>query len=449
MHYGLRKHLFWAVSAGLCFASLLRAQDSAQAQAIADSAVSSDSVPAAVLSADSVSSPDSSAAQIQAPSPKEVKPPSDSLKPPAAPAKEQPKPKPKPTGDRVEARVIPWDWDQYTNVVEAGLRDFSGREYSLEKNEHYDSLFTRLGKAVRVWGKVSRDSEGFYSMAVNFDPEEIIGEELAALTLRFAPKTKDKSGSTAELPIAKPVLEIAIPPETAADKPHIKMLVPPVYPEDAESENIEGKVDLSLHVTEEGAVDSVVTAISSGHQSIDDAAVRAAEKTLFYPAIKDGKPVSMWIEYPFHFDMNKKDSIPENLGSLETVYALHKELADSLAEMSAGNPDTVPANEEVPEAEEFQVEAEVMPKVKYMPPKPKMPPHIAKDRVEVVTRIEFFVTKTGDVDPDRTKIAISSGYPELDSIAVEWAKGFKFDPALNRGEPVSIRMAIPIEWKSE
>ncbi|MCE5272769.1 energy transducer TonB [bacterium] len=109
----------------------------------------------------------------------------------------------------------------------------------------------------------------------------------------------------------------------------------------------------------------------------------------------------------------------------------------------------VPVQEEKVEVEEFLMVAEVMPKLKSMPPRPEMPSYIARARVNVTTKIEFFVTKTGDVDPQRTKIAVSSGYPELDQIAVEWAKQMKFHPALNRGEPVAVRMAMPIVWKSK
>ena len=93
--------------------------------------------------------------------------------------------------------------------------------------------------------------------------------------------------------------------------------------------------------------------------------------------------------------------------------------------------------------------AEVWPKYKYVPPKPKMPSYIARARVEVITKIEFYVTKNGDVDQTRTKIAVSSGYPELDEIAVEWAKKIKFHPALNRGEPVAVRVSIPVTWTTK
>ncbi len=99
--------------------------------------------------------------------------------------------------------------------------------------------------------------------------------------------------------------------------------------------------------------------------------------------------------------------------------------------------------------EEFLMVSEVKPKFKVpLPPKPKMPTYIARARVDVTTVIEFFVTSSGDVDP-RTKIVVSSGYPELDEIAVEWAKKIKFFPALNRGEPVAVRVRVPVGWQSK
>lgn len=101
------------------------------------------------------------------------------------------------------------------------------------------------------------------------------------------------------------------------------------------------------------------------------------------------------------------------------------------------------------EAEEFLMVAEVYPKMKFQPPKPTMPSYIARARVDVVAKVEFFVTKAGDVDQRRTKIAVSTGYPELDDISVEWAKKMKFHPALNRGEPVAVRVVMPIRWTSK
>ncbi|MFC1544825.1 energy transducer TonB [Gemmatimonadota bacterium] len=89
-------------------------------------------------------------------------------------------------------------------------------------------------------------------------------------------------------------------------RPELMMLVPPVYPKDAEKNGIEGTVGLRVLVTDKGTVDRVEVESSSGHTQMDDAAVKAARKTRFRPAIKDGERVAMWINYPIQFALSKR-----------------------------------------------------------------------------------------------------------------------------------------------
>ncbi len=123
----------------------------------------------------------------------------------------------------------------------------------------------------------------------------------------------------------------------------------------------------------------------------------------------------------------------------------------TIEETTPPPPDLIPEIPQVAEGgagEEFLLVAEVWPKFRTRPPVPRMPSYIARARVDTVTRVEFYVTKNGDVDQNRTKVAASSGYPELDELALEWAKKVKFHPALNRGEPVAVRVALPVRWKT-
>ena len=123
----------------------------------------------------------------------------------------------------------------------------------------------------------------------------------------------------------------------------------------------------------------------------------------------------------------------------------------TIEETTPPPPDLIPEIPQVAEnvgGEEFLLVAEVWPKFKSRPPVPRMPSYIARARVDTVTRVEFYVTKNGDVNQNRTKVAVSSGYPELDELALEWAKKVKFHPALNRGEPVAVRVALPVRWKT-
>jgi TonB family protein len=90
-------------------------------------------------------------------------------------------------------------------------------------------------------------------------------------------------------------------------RPELMMLVPPVYPREAEKNGIEGTVGLRVLVTERGTVDKVEIEHSSGYPEMDEAAIKAARKTRFRPAIKDGERVAMWINYPIQFALSKRN----------------------------------------------------------------------------------------------------------------------------------------------
>ena len=53
-------------------------------------------------------------------------------------------------------------------------------------------------------------------------------------------------------------------------------------------------------------VDSRSIVESSGAPSLDEAAVKAARNTVFKPAIKDGKPVSVWVTFKIKFALDEK-----------------------------------------------------------------------------------------------------------------------------------------------
>ena len=89
-------------------------------------------------------------------------------------------------------------------------------------------------------------------------------------------------------------------------RPELVMLVPPVYPKDAEKKGIEGEVIMRILVTEKGTVDEVEIAQSSGFPSMDEAAVRAAKRNRFRPAIQDGQRVAMWINWSTQFTLTGK-----------------------------------------------------------------------------------------------------------------------------------------------
>ena len=106
------------------------------------------------------------------------------------------------------------------------------------------------------------------------------------------------------------------------------------------------------------------------------------------------------------------------------------------------------AQEDKADEKEYLKVAEVMPKVKTMPPRPEMPEQIAGTGVDTTMVVQLFIDEKGNVNQKLTRIHKSSGYPELDKLALEWAGKIEFHPALSNGRPVKVQVAIPVQWKA-
>lgn len=81
-------------------------------------------------------------------------------------------------------------------------------------------------------------------------------------------------------------------------------LVKPVYPEIAQRAGLTGSVVLRVLVNKEGK--PMRTAVIKADNDIFvEPAKEAAMKTLFTPAIQNGKPITCWVNIPFRFSLNK------------------------------------------------------------------------------------------------------------------------------------------------
>lgn len=78
----------------------------------------------------------------------------------------------------------------------------------------------------------------------------------------------------------------------------------PLYPEVAQLTNREGTVWVKALVDKEGRVKEARIAKSSGmNVGFDEAALEAAYKNIYRPAIQNGKPVAIWVTYPVEFKL--------------------------------------------------------------------------------------------------------------------------------------------------
>lgn len=77
----------------------------------------------------------------------------------------------------------------------------------------------------------------------------------------------------------------------------------------------------------------------------------------------------------------------------------------------------------------------------------RYPPALLAQGIEGRVLLRLFVDSAGNVVPDSTRIAESSGYPALDSAALAGAPELRFSPALLRGRPIAAPFLQPVQFR--
>lgn len=75
----------------------------------------------------------------------------------------------------------------------------------------------------------------------------------------------------------------------------------PAYPRDARDRNASGSVWVKVLVSMYGTVEQVMIGTSSGDKYLDNAAMLAAYRSKFKPAIQKGRAVAIWVTYKIEF----------------------------------------------------------------------------------------------------------------------------------------------------
>ena len=78
----------------------------------------------------------------------------------------------------------------------------------------------------------------------------------------------------------------------------------------------------------------------------------------------------------------------------------------------------------------------------------RYPQALLDQGIEGQVLLRLFVDSAGNVIPDSTRVAESSGYPALDSAALVGAPELRFSPALNQGRPVAAPFIQPVQFRS-
>jgi uncharacterized protein len=90
-------------------------------------------------------------------------------------------------------------------------------------------------------------------------------------------------------------------------QPVLKERIEPVYPYEAKTRGIEGKVEMYLSVSEEGEVLRTTLLRSSGSDILDDASINYSKGLKFEPAKLKGKPISVVVRWSLNYKLEDVD----------------------------------------------------------------------------------------------------------------------------------------------
>ena len=77
----------------------------------------------------------------------------------------------------------------------------------------------------------------------------------------------------------------------------------------------------------------------------------------------------------------------------------------------------------------------------------KYPPELYARRVQGNVTLRIHIDTAGQIAPESTTVAESSGYPSLDSAAILGARSLEFKPAFAEGAPLAISVLFPVYFR--
>ncbi|MFC1662342.1 energy transducer TonB, partial [Gemmatimonadota bacterium] len=206
------------------------------------------------------------------------------------------------------------------------------------------------------------------------------------------------------------------------------------YPPLLRDAGIGGQVLVWLFIDETGTVQRLQVAESSGHEALDDAALRVAGVAEFTPAENEGSPVPVWISLPFTFRVRGAAG-PEDPQSFRES-AETPEATEPPADMASAptfTPYTV--QPDIKNREEIQRALEG-----------EYPPLLRDAGIGGQVLVWFLIDRDGKTR--RVLLNQTSGHEALDEAALRVAEVIEFTPALNQDERVPVWISLPITFRT-
>lgn len=274
-----------------------------------------------------------------------------------------------------------------------------------------------------------------------------------------------------------------------------------IYPESARKAGIEGKVVVYAKIGADGALlDTFVGKSLIQDSSCEAAALEAIKKVKWQPAIKDGKPISVWVTVPVKFRLSKEgkgttselqkteqklQQIEENLKKQEKLL-LEKEDKEAAEELQKTREELIKIQEKLKkETEELKKIDEKMlrekkEKMKILgapgkkgpsvlksdeeyifvpydePPQPeggfaaiqrhlRYPESARKNKIEGTVILYVKISAEGEVE--KVHVQKSLADDSCNQAAIDAVKSVKWKPAKQRDKLVAVWVSVPVKFK--
>jgi TonB family protein len=251
--------------------------------------------------------------------------------------------------------------------------------------------------------------------------EEAVLPGVQAAVEGSGPATSDPAGQLMEEPTFTP---FTVRPDIT-NRATIARALEAEYAPLLRDAGIGGTATVWFFIDETGSVQRVLLNESSGHEALDEAALRVAGQIEFTPALNRDERVAVWISLPISFSVREEET----------------------ATPAPPLPDTRPGGDaaQSPTFTPFTVRPDITNRATVARAmEAEYPPLLREAGIGGTATVWFFIDETGSVQ--RVLLNESSGHEALDEAALRVAGQIEFTPALNRDERVAVWIALPITF---
>lgn len=208
----------------------------------------------------------------------------------------------------------------------------------------------------------------------------------------------------------------------------------PDYPKEAQREKVTGEVALKAIIAKDGMLKNVTPL--SGHPLLLEAAIRAVSKWRYEPCRLNGEPVEVPTRIRITFGLTATGEPQFSANS-----------ANDLVESAPVEPATQSSRASNDEATEpiYNIsDEEITPPVLTYGPDPTYTDDARRANIQGTVVLDCIITSLGKT---RDISVYESLDPGLDQQAIEAVRGWKFDPAIKDGQPVSVKLRVTVTFR--